>query len=396
MIAQTRPFHSIPFHSIPFHSIPFHFRIYRSVEILLFKILPSIFLLAQIGCGTRDTSSSRVYDAGPIFASTGGSLSHTFQFKNTTSIPLRILGEHHSCSCTDVKLEKRVLKPGESIPLIMTARIAPAYVRLDLSTTIETDPPIDPEATFNMRYECFPEIDLQPHDFDLGSIPWNETAEKTLNPKIVLYVPLNDKDIPGTPIHCESSNRVLKPSIKDEKEERINDKVKRKTFNLEIKVNPTGKIGYHKEQAVWELKDGRKLTTNVYWKRTSTIVPDISNLAFGTVSTRGKNAIKKVRLKAIDQKPFRISRVEIDPIDPDLKWSEEGAGKGEDRIDHDLIFSYKPERITDHRVRGGTIRITSSLSDQPGVEIHWSAFVDEAAFASPSQFSSEPISRSSP
>ena len=110
-----------------------------------------------MGCsGEISRPLGKVFDAGAVFADATPVISHRFTITNTTKRPVKILEETHSCTCTAVEVEHRLLNPGESMVLKMSVRVPTGYSEYDISCTLKTDHPTLPNWDYRIRYRTFP------------------------------------------------------------------------------------------------------------------------------------------------------------------------------------------------------------------------------------------------
>ncbi len=116
------------------------------------------------------SSPGENFDAGAIFASRIRLIEHEFQVTNTTGQAIEILGETHSCTCTEVAVRKGKLEPGETI--VLKLKVKPYLNRADgsISCTLKTNHPQWKEWTYFLHYRCFPDAQIVADRVDLGTI----------------------------------------------------------------------------------------------------------------------------------------------------------------------------------------------------------------------------------
>ncbi len=135
-------------------------------------VWPMAFILMltslMLGCqGESTTPPGETFDAGPVFADLTPMISHRFEVRNTTSRPVRILDENHSCSCTSVNVPRILLQPGQTTTLEMKVQTPLTYSNRVLGSTLRTDHPKFPEWSYQLRIESFPKARMASDQVEL-------------------------------------------------------------------------------------------------------------------------------------------------------------------------------------------------------------------------------------
>ena len=73
-------------------------------------LISSLFMISSFAIAAE--TASRIWDFGLV--NKGAVLEHNFVFKNETGKVLNIKDTRTSCGCTGSKVEKKVLRPGET------------------------------------------------------------------------------------------------------------------------------------------------------------------------------------------------------------------------------------------------------------------------------------------
>ena len=123
-----------------------------------------------VGCSSKADGTGGSFDFGPVFAAQSPTIEHEFRVVNTTGRPVKILGELHSCTCTDVGLRLGVLQPGESTPLRMKVSIPDGRIDRVIGCTVKTDDPGRPDWQYSIAAQAYTPGRVDPDRIDLGTL----------------------------------------------------------------------------------------------------------------------------------------------------------------------------------------------------------------------------------
>lgn len=168
------------------------------------------------GCGTSNRAHlpGETFDAGVFFATSTPEVTHQFSVVNTTGRAVRILDETHSCNCTKVTLEKRQLPPGASMPLMLSVQVPHVYAKTDISCTLATDNINNPNWTYRLRFESYPDAEIDPDRIEIltDSASVHGRSEQLGDDAsrqvwLVLYSPASEMSIPE-PVSISASSEL--------------------------------------------------------------------------------------------------------------------------------------------------------------------------------------------
>ena len=103
---------------------------------------------------------------------------HVFEIKNLYEEDIRIVGINTSCRCTDLTLDKYVLKEGETAKLVAKFNTRQFTGFKQATVTIRFAPPFSAEVQLTVKGSIRGDVLFEPSSLDFGSI----TSESAKNP----------------------------------------------------------------------------------------------------------------------------------------------------------------------------------------------------------------------
>ncbi len=332
----------------------------------------ALLALPGVGCDTEPTPPvppGGVFDLGPVFARDRPDVSHRFTVTNTTDRPVRILGERHSCECTEVTLETGILEPGESFPLSMALPVAQGYGKQSLTTTVFTDHPEFPTWIYELRLESFPLARFVPDRIDLGTAKLGGELPPGGEAWLEVFTPTDAGELAGSPELVESSDldvdRGSRPLV-----DTVADGVRRARYRLAVRPRAIDKPGVFSAPISVAVDGTLGGSATVSWAITGPFALIPAHVSFGTMGAGATPKIKSVVIGSNDGHPFRI--LDVDGGSPDIavRIATEGTA-----TEHNIELELTVPEGTTARSLAGTARVATDEPAMPAVEIPWAAFL---------------------
>jgi Protein of unknown function (DUF1573) len=334
--------------------------------------------LAQASDGTRSPSTSRPASssgnkAGDLVftensfdfgrAVRGQILTHVFNFKNTGSQVLRILGVHASCGCTLVEVnQEKQYAPGESGTVkvaLDTTNFTGAIVK---TVTIMTSEALLPDRILTMRVMIDEEFVVDPPLVDFGEVFAQDSPTRIVN-----ISPVRDSKTELVSV-SQSGSGIVSSIIPPKGSE---------AWRVSVQLNPNQKPGTFKDTLT--IKNTSKHLPNLQVMVRAQVRKQISTspeyLEFGAVA---KKQQMERAITLMSRIPFTVSapKVELlingEPV-ADVSKLVQFEVKDGDRTNQQIKI-----RILNESERSGTVhgKIKMQTSDriQKEVELNFYAF----------------------
>ncbi len=235
-------------------------------------VLPAALIGALLGCSSRrdNTPPGETFDAGSIFTKDTPTVVHKFVVKNTTGLPVRVLEYTRSCSCTTVDYQRRMLAPGESMPLTLTIRTFPTYAEQDASCVLKTDHPTLGEWRYSVHFRNYPEAVATPVQLDFGRLELasRSTAASAPKPQVQAWVSTfaASNGRPPAIASIASPAGLAVTWDRTPTREVLDDNVARANYRLTAELDPpAGDVGPRTAQIVVLLEGGSKVWLDARW-----------------------------------------------------------------------------------------------------------------------------------
>jgi hypothetical protein len=338
-------------------------------------------LLGTLAIGCHDVAQTEVpptgetFDAGDVFASKTSSLVHHFYLKNSTSQSIRILGESHSCTCTSVTLERATLRPGETLPLVMSVRVPQGYSRSEVSCVATTDYTPSPNWTFKLRFQSYPDSRIVPDRLDLGNLRNPRVSKQHERAWIEVFIPTR-AELPTIENVLASSGieaEIIGPAIT----EPMSSFVTRARYALNVRSAKGARVqsnGPQLDTVAVTFQEGFRATATVTWDLSGPLESVPSKLHFGILRQGDLPRSKTVDIQSTDGRPFRLLSVEGGS--PNLRVDVESSSTGSAQsLPHHFLrvtLLSVPEQAG--LALTGKIRVRTDRDDESDLVIPWSAF----------------------
>lgn len=145
-------------------------RIHRNSSLILAFLLLSTGVLevASAQDWARKMFSGFEHDFGTV--AKNELAEHTFVIKNLYEEDMRIRGVTSSCTCTDVSLDKKVLKKDETANLLARFNSKNFVGPKQATITVAFDPPFNAEVQLTVRGSIRSDVMFEPGAIDFGSV----------------------------------------------------------------------------------------------------------------------------------------------------------------------------------------------------------------------------------
>ena len=304
-------------------------------------------------------------------------VSHEFQVTNTTGVRVEILGEVHSCTCTEVAVRRGVIEPGETIAL--TLNVKPYVNRSDgwVSCTLKTDHPRWKDWTYRLQYRCFPDARFVPDRIDLGTHwidepPPAEDGGKPRAPDMWLEVygeaskkPLRDWRLEA-PLGITATLGFTPETVDD-------GGVRKLRYPVTLKLDRgTTRIGTHTQSLTFRGISALPTFSSVSWTISSPLTVDPPQAFVGVLGTASAPEPIRLVLRSVRGASFRILSVKTDS---DLvAAAAESPDEAGDR--HSVVIRATAAKSPGNAAAtSGDVAIKTDLAGAETVHVPWSAFI---------------------
>ena len=128
-----------------------------------------------------ESDSLRMYlDLGTVPMGSSD-ISHTFLWKNDTSLPVRVIRSITSCGCTSVQMSPEVVRPGGFAKVSMLVDVRGRYGSQHFTAQIVTDSPDYPNIAAELDLVVPDPFKVSPEFLDFGSLAPNEERISWVN-----------------------------------------------------------------------------------------------------------------------------------------------------------------------------------------------------------------------
>ena len=328
----------------------------------------SLCLLA--GCSTRPAGPpGESFDAGPTFAARTPVVKHTFQVTNTTGRTVRILDESHTCTCTKVDLERRTLKPGETVGLTMTVNVPQGYSKLDLGSAVQTDHPGFPVWRYQLRFESFPTVRIVPDRINLGSIDSGGSGGQG-EAHVEVYAPAG-ADLPRLK-GVTAGEGVTAVLGRDPTFDVLENGVRRARYPVEIALDGAPRSdGLSYRELTVGTASGLPASAMIVWSCTLPVRCSPPQVHFGMVAAGDLPKAADVLIASPGGVAFKVKSsdggsdlVRVDDLDAGNETSSK----------HRIKLTLSALGAEPSQALSGSVRLRTDLPEMPEVLVPWSAF----------------------
>ena len=328
-----------------------------------------------VGCSSRPVGPpGGAFDAGAVFAVKTPVLTHTFLLTNTTGRAVRIMDESHTCTCTQVDLERKTLKPGEGVPLTMSVSVPQGYSSLDLGCAVLTDHPELKEWRYRMRFRSFPNARIVPDRINLGSHGSDGAGGgdevRASRAYLEVFTPAGGRPLrPGAVTVGPELAAVLDPTPTVDL---IEDGVQRARYAITIDLDGKPRSdGLSSRDLTVGMAEGLPASALVVWSNVLPVTCAPAQIHFGMVADGDLPKSAKVVITSNRGAPFIASPVNRDPGPVRVKTLGDAARPSPS---HTIELTLSDLGDGPSTALSGSASVKTDLSDMPEVEIPWSAF----------------------
>jgi hypothetical protein len=112
--------------------------------------------------------SIQIFDAGVVFADSTPLISHTFQLKNDSIQPIDIVEFTPLCACTDAKIDRATIAPGEFASVAMSVHVTPADSEQSADCIVRTTDTLKPVQVMRVIHRSPPRVRCEPNPVTFG------------------------------------------------------------------------------------------------------------------------------------------------------------------------------------------------------------------------------------
>ena len=333
----------------------------------------------------KRTAPGETFSAGFVFPDQESAVTRDFRVINTTSRTVRISRVERSCSCASYRLENYELQPRGSTTLSMTVDVPKGYMQKSASCILVTDDPTFPNWTYSIVLTSLPFVVAQPDTLDLGSVDTAKAAQAiSSHVNIDIYsrtkVSLVREDF-AVPRDMEL-RIVSGPTFR---------KIRRDIWNTkyELSVGLAGLADASGDGGLFSVSTraieltapgGERWSYPVYWRTTPLLACHPTVLNFGNLLDKADEHVRVVTLCCVGDRKFRILSISADvpgvAIDADFNSTRVASV-------HRVSIKMGACKPIGSQLLAGKIRIQTSETLQPAVDLPWSAMLDSKEGARP-------------
>jgi len=321
-----------------------------------------------------------MFEAGGIFASATPQLEHTFQVRNTTDRVVKVLGETHSCVCTQVDLVPTELRPGESIPLHLTIQVARGLSQPTIQCYVKTDHPLDPEWVYSVSYQTYPDLRIEPSvilltDSRTGDGKTAASSDREPRAWLEVYEPADAARNASPVLRSQPAGLAIRLSELPERTE-LTGGVRRSRYPIHVSLrDDVPADGNFMRSFSIAYGETGLATATVSWRKVGALSASPSPLHFGFVAPGSQPIRRSVLIQSTSKSLFRLkgvdsdsALVEVDDKAPDLDFQESA-------LQHRVALVFTPSNELG-RMTSGRVRFHTDLPGDPPCSVEWSVFLD--------------------
>jgi hypothetical protein len=324
---------------------------------------------------------------GLVCASDRPKVSHQFAVLNTTRMPVRLLAERHSCSCTEVVFTPCTLQPGESTSLKLTVTIPEKHSEQQVSCIVRTDHVDWPEWAYTINFTSYPRLVVEPDIIRLGS--HRMTGSNIRGEAQFDIYRETPRDGSGEAPSAGSPHFLCPPGISvrcPERPQRLNlaGGLQRERYKLAIDLRREKQSpGYRTEALVAVLPDGAEARAWIVWELTGPLSARPAEIHFGLVEPGAEPRRAMVVIRSEDERPFRVVGIESSSPFVRVEFNDDGGSRRSTGSNRSVSLACSIPSDYGARYLAGRIAIRTDARDIAELVVPWSAFVRRAQVQTP-------------
>ena len=286
-------------------------------------ILPSLLILAVLaGCNQTPasgtlresgpdnkpsliTEADREHDFGPVIASSGRRLEHSYRLSNSSPRDIRILDViNHKTCCGIVRVGKPILHPGDATDVEVTLLVGDRFGEVTHGTEVVTDLPAEPNFYFRTMARAVPPVRVEEESAFDRTILIGAKESRQAGFRVYASGTSSEPPLDLDRLELRSTIKVdwagpKEPSPSDD------DGLRVESRRFLATLDPAGPPGERRAEIL--LQEGKQVFSRqvVGWEIASRMA-----VSPKVIAMRPGQHDYRVVIRSRDQKPFRITRIE--------------------------------------------------------------------------------------
>lgn len=336
-----------------------------------------LLVVLTVGCRSESKHPGGSWDSGVVFSSTTTKLTHDYRITNTTGIPVRILGEEHSCGCTSVALKKGVLLPGEVTIAVMEVNLPRERERGAVGFSVITDHPNWPKWEYTATFESVPFAKFEPAALNFGTVRTASKPGQTNGPIVArahleVYGPGSAGAL-STPIRLVTPPELLAEIDELAILDNPRPGVLRARYPVKVTLAESPQsLGTFYRPIKADFGGRKSVELRVIWQATGAVTFTPSHVHFGLIKLADEPVTRTVVIHGENKRAFRLLKVEASSPLLSFEASATTAGSSSSHV---LMIKFKPPSEKSGPALNGYVKIQADIGGAPEIKIPWSAFL---------------------
>lgn len=331
------------------------------------------------GCNAKRADQSSlvelpgdIFDLGAVFSPEIKEITHNFNIKNTTNIPIVIEGIEYSCTCTEAKIGRRHLQPAESTILRLRINVADSYAEKSVVCAVRTNHPDFPVWNYIIKYTSYPRSIIKPDRIELAATTSDQSEFS--RPRGLGRLDIYNgrpEDPPPTPGVIDAPPGLVVKILREPEVSQLPGGITRFSFPLLFSIADVSSGSFVRPVRI-AIDGGLAATTIVTWKHIAPLECSPPQIHFGVVGPKesAEPPIRKIIVRSPLGRPFQLVRI-------DQASLVEIRNLGNQSPVHVLNIGIEPPDNTDYPALSGVIQLEADFNEfgTTKLEIPWSAFI---------------------
>ncbi|WP_165068722.1 DUF1573 domain-containing protein [Paludisphaera rhizosphaerae] len=352
------------------------------------RSLTTAVALALAGCASQiDPPKVIRYDAGYVFAGETKQVTHVFKVSNNLSRQLTILKETHSCSCTNVEIDKKIIPPKSEASVVVRVNVPYNYGTTSVACSVETDHPSQPKQSFEMRFTTYTRLRVVPDKLDMGNLDYNEREDGSSGANESSRVASRTSRQCLAEVYSRDSEEEMKPTLISRStilsvdvgecfdSERFPSGVIRRRYPVTVEFSKHGNseaLRSRSETMTLRIADALPAVITVQWRTAPPYRVLPSSIYFGLIDRGAQDPIfVDIEVASTQNRPFRVTSVTTGSTF--VRAVSDLSASSEARETHRLRFQVNPATV--EKSVTGSVAVETDNMHSPIIHIPWSLFL---------------------